>query len=346
MESVNIGVIGCGYWGVNYVRIFSELRNTQVALICDQRADRLEEIGRRYPEAKLTTDVEDAAQVRGLDAVIIATEATSHYRVAAPFLAAGKHVLIEKPLTTNSRDAEELIALAQSRGVTLMVGHTFVHNDGIRKVKSYVQNGQVGHVYYLYGRRTNLGPIRRDVNALWDLAPHDIAIFNYILDSVPEWVSAVGAKVLRNHREDVGFISLGYPQGIVGHIHVSWAEPNKVREIVVVGSDKRVVFDDLNALERVRVFEKGVAPEVPEAETFGEYQLRMRDGDIVSPKIEINEPLKQQVIHFVESVMRGQPPITGGKDGLEVVRVMEAIDRSVERQGTPITLDWRGEDEN
>ncbi|MCB0214358.1 MAG: gfo/Idh/MocA family oxidoreductase, partial [Anaerolineae bacterium] len=196
----------------------------------------------------------------------------------------------------------------------------------------------LGQIYYLYARRTNLGPIRRDVNALWDLAPHDISIFNYLLDSVPEWVSAVGVKALGNCREDVGFISLGYPNGVVGHIHVSWADPNKVREVVVVGSDRRIVFDDLNALERVKIFEKGITSTSGEATSFGEFQFMIRDGDIISPRVEVNEPLKTQCIHFLECVAHNFIPFTSGQAGKEVVQVMEAIDLSLQYHGVPISV--------
>jgi predicted dehydrogenase len=337
-DQLGIAILGCGYWGINHVRVFSELPESQVVVVCDRRTDRLEEIGRRFPGVALTTGVEDALRLDGVDAAVVCTEATAHYSLARRCLAAGKHVLVEKPMTTTAAEAEELIALAGSKGVTLMVGHTFLYNAGVRRVKAYIEQAEVGRVYYLYARRTNLGPIRRDVNALWDLAPHDVSIFNYLLDSMPEWVSAVGAKVLWNSREDVGFISLGYRDGIIGHVHVSWTDPNKVREVVVVGSDKRIVFNDLNALERVRVFEKGVTPTPAEAPSYGEYHLLMRDGDIISPKIEVSEPLKNQCSHFIECATSGSCPFTGGQEGLEVVRVMEAVDRSIERKGAPVEV--------
>ncbi len=337
-DQLGIATLGCGYWGINYVRVFSELPQSRVVVVCDRRTDRLQEVRRRFPGVELTAEVEDALRLDGVDAAVVCTEATGHYRVARRCLAAGKHVLVEKPMTMTMTEAKELIALAESKGVTLMVGHTFLYNAGIRKVKAYIEQAEVGRVYYLYARRTNLGPIRWDVNALWDLAPHDVSIFNYLLDSVPEWVSAVGAKVLQNSREDVGFISLGYQDGIVGHVHVSWADPNKVREVVVVGSDKRIVFNDLSALERVRVFEKGVAPTPAEAPTYGEYHFLMRDGDIISPKIEVSEPLKNQCSHFLECVTQGSRPLTGGREGLDVVRVMEAVNRSLERKGAPVEV--------
>jgi len=337
-DQVGIAILGCGYWGINYVRVFGELSESRVVVVCDRRPERLQEVGRRFLGVELTTEVEDALRLDRVDAAVVCTEATAHYGIARRCLAAGKHVLVEKPITTTVAEAEELIALAESEGVTLMVGHTFLYNAGVRQVKAYIDQAEVGRLYYLYARRTNLGPIRRDVNALWDLATHDVSIFNYLLGSVPDWVSAVGARVLRNSREDVGFIALGYPNGIVGHIHVSWADPSKVREVVVVGSEKRVVFNDLSSLERVRVFEKGVELAAPEAPSYGEYHLLMRDGDIISPKIKISEPLKNLSSHFLECVTQGCGPLTGGQGGLDVVRVMEAVDHSMERDGAPVEV--------
>lgn len=338
-EQLGIAILGCGYWGINYARVFSELPESRVEVICDLRPERLQEIGQRFPRVSLTTDIEDALNMDSVDIVVVCTHAASHYEVTRLCLTAGKHVLVEKPMATTSDDAKELIDLAQAQGVTLMVGHTFLYNSGVQKVKSYIEKDEVGQIYYMYARRTNLGPIRRDVNALWDLAPHDISIFDYFLDSVPTWVSAVGVKALHNGREDVGFIALGYENGVVGHIHVSWADPNKVREVVVVGSEKRIVFNDLDALERVRVFEKGVtSAATTEASTYGEYHLLMRDGDMISPKVEVSEPLKNQCSHFLECVTQGSQPLTDGQAGLEVVQVMNAINRSLERNGAPVEV--------
>jgi predicted dehydrogenase len=338
-NEIGIAVIGCGYWGVNYVRVFNELAGAEVTAICDQRPARLAEIGKRFPGAYTTTSLDAALQLEDVDAVVVCTGATTHFDVASRCIAAGKHVLIEKPLTTEPADAERLIELADAQGVKLMVGHTFLYNPAIQLLKQYLQRADMGEIYYLYSSRTNLGPIRQDVNALWDLAPHDISIFNYLLDSTPRWVSAVGAKVLKNHREDVGFVSLGYGDNIVGHIHVSWADPNKVRELVVVGSNRRIVFDDLNAMERVKIFEKGVSPVQPEAANFGEFQYLMRDGDIVSPHVEVSEPLKNQCRHFIECIAQDRRPQTDGQAGLDVVRVMAAIDHSIQQRGAPVFVE-------
>ncbi|MDX1520147.1 MAG: Gfo/Idh/MocA family oxidoreductase [Anaerolineae bacterium] len=332
-----IAIFGCGYWGINYVRVFEELCRSRVVAICDLSLERLQEVGRRFPRIKLTTDIEEALNTAGVDAAVICTQASTHYELAHRCLMAGKPVLVEKPITTTISDAEALLKLAESRKLTLMVGHTFVHNAGVKKVKEYIDQARIGQIYYLYAQRTNLGPIRQDVNALWDLAPHDVSIFNYLLGSAPEWVSAVGVNALQNQREDVGFISLGYPDGVVGHIHVSWADPNKVRQVVVVGSEQRIVFDDLNTLEQVRVYEKGVAPASPEATSYGEYHFLMREGDIISPRVEVSEPLKNQCRHFLDCVTYGHQPVTDGQTGMDVVRVMRAIDRSLKQQGTPVS---------
>jgi predicted dehydrogenase len=333
-----IAVLGCGYWGVNYLRVINELTGSRVVAACDIREQRLSELARRWPNTTLTTSVDEVLALPDVEAVVICTEATSHYAVAKRCLEAGVHVLIEKPMTTTVPHAQELVQLADDRGLVLMVGHVFLFNSGVRKVKEYISQGKAGQLYYLYARRTNLGPIRRDVNALWDLAAHDIAIFNYLLDSSPIWVSAVGSKVLRNGREDVGFISIGYPHGVIGHIHVSWADPSKVREVVVVGSDMRIVFDDVNTAEQVRVYEKGVAPTTPDMSSFGEYHFQIRDGDIISPHIEISEPLKNQCSHFIECIETGSRPLTCGREGLEVVEVMTAVDQSIAQNGMPITV--------
>jgi predicted dehydrogenase len=335
---LRIAVVGCGYWGMNYVRIFNELLESRLIALCDERPERLRDIGWRLPGVQLSSQVDEVASHPDVDAVVVCTEATTHYDVTRRILAAGKHVLVEKPLTTTATEAQQLIALAEAKSAVLMVGHTFVFNAGVQKVKEYVQMGQ-GRVYYLYARRTNLGPIRHDVNALWDLAPHDIAIFNYLLDSTPEWVSAVGGKVLRNCRHDVGFISLGYPGNIIGHIHVSWADPDKAREVVIVRSDRRIVFNDLNGLEQVRVFEKGVSTVEEEPLNYGESRFEIRDGDIISPRIKPTEPLKNQCRHFLECVRLGQRPVSSGIEGRDVVRVLEAVNRSIECKGQQVEVE-------
>ncbi|MBL8132624.1 MAG: Gfo/Idh/MocA family oxidoreductase [Anaerolineae bacterium] len=337
--SVRIAVVGCGYWGVNYVRSIADMPETTLAALCDVDANRLNEMARRYPSARMAEDIDDLLARDDFDAAVVSTSAASHYRIASALLEYGKHVLIEKPMTTDVGDAARLVEMADAAALKLMVGHIFLFNTGIETIKRYLVSGDLGQPYYLYARRTNLGPIRDDVNALWDLATHDVSIFNYLLDRAPDWVSAVGSTVLHTDRQDVGFIVLGYPDGILGHIHVSWADPHKVRELVVVGSKERIAFDDLDATEKVRVFEKGITAVADEPASFGEYHLSIRDGDIISPHVSISEPLKKQIKHFADCVLNDRRPLSDGLNGLEVVRVMAAVDESVARHGAPVVLE-------
>jgi predicted dehydrogenase len=339
-KSIGVVLVGAGYWGINYVRVFNELPHAHVAVVCDARESRLAEISKRFPKVRTSTSLSEALAMDGVDAAVVCTGATTHYALVKQCLEAGKHVMVEKPMTTSTPDGSELRALAAAKGLTLMVGHTFLYNEGVRRVKQLLNNQ--GKVYYLYARRTNLGPIRTDVNALWDLAPHDVSIFNHWLNSRPMWVSAVGLRALKNNQEDVGFVTLGYPDNIVAHIHVSWADPNKVRELVVVSSNRRIVFDDLNSLEPVRVFEKGVSVG-EEINSFGEHQLSMRDGDIISPRVEVREPLRTECAHYIDCVLNGTAPLTDATTGLDVVSVMEAIDQSIDRNGAPVTVDYAPE---
>jgi len=330
---IRVGIIGCGYWGVNYIRIFNELKDAEVPGICDADVGRLEELEEDYPEIRKFSKLDNL--LPHVDAVVVATQASYHFEVAKICLDWGKHVLVEKPLTVNSEDAKKLIKSAD--GLTLMTGFTFLYNQGIREVKKYFERGDLGTLYYLDATRTNLGPIRDDVSVIWDLATHDISIFNYLLGSSPREVSAVGADILSNDLIDTAFISLEYPKGTLAHIHVSWLNPDKVREIVFVGSQKRVVFNDRSVVERIKVFEKGV---VQKPETVGpyEHQFLMRDGDIIIPKLNLGEPLKEQAKHFLSCVGSGSLPTSGGEMGLEVTKVLEAVETSILWGGVPVEV--------
>ena len=341
VEPAGVVVVGCGYWGRNYVRVFNELPGATLAAICDASPQRLAAIGRSFPGVRLETSLDEALARPDVHAAVVCTPASTHHAVARACLARGVHVLVEKPMTTRTADADDLIGIAEAGGQVLMVGHTFVFNAGVRKMKEYMDRPDFGSVYYLYARRTGLGPIRSDIDAIWDLAPHDLSIFHSLLGTSPVRVAAVGACLLSDAREDVGFITLTYPGGVVALVHVSWADPNKTREVVVVGSQKRIVFNDLDPLERVRVFDKGVCRVPKEAETFGEF-FQLRDGDIVSPLVEPSEPLKTQCTHFLECLRTGNRPITDGLAGRGVVAVMEAVDESIRRGGAPVALGGAG----
>jgi predicted dehydrogenase len=338
MDTLGIGIVGCGYWGINYARVFSELPDTTVVTICDLDQERLKRVQQRFPLVGTTTDMGQVVDDSRIAAVVVATPSSTHYEVARRCLVLGKHVLIEKPFVMCVAEGHELIDLATTSPAVLMVGHTFLYNPGIQRMKEFMASDDCGEVYYLHATRTNLGPIRHDANALWDLAPHDVSIFNYLLEQQPVSVTAVGMKSLHNSREDVGFVTLTYPSGILGHIHVSWIDPDKVREVVVVGSKRRIIFNDLNNLERLRIFEKGVAPVADDINGYGEFQLRIRDGDIISPKVDTSEPLKNECSHFIDCIRRQQTPLSDGRHGLDVVRVLVAIDESLKRQGAPVPV--------
>lgn len=335
---VNISVVGCGHWGPNYIRVFGELPDSTVVEACDTDTSRLDQIGRRFPNLRMSTSIDEVVKNAGTDTVVIATPTVSHHELAKKCLLNGKHVLVEKPLALKVQQADELVALAKEKARVLMVGHTFLYNPAVRKMKEYIKNEDFGRVYYLHATRTHLGLIRPDVNAIWDLAPHDVSIFSYLLEAQPEQASAVGGRFLHDDKEDVGFITLTYPGGCIGSIHVSWIDSNKMREIVAVGSRKRIVFDDLNNLEKIRVYEKGASVERA-YEGFGEFQLLLRDGDIVSPRLEFHEPLRVQCQHFLDCVMNGVKPLTDGREGSNVVRVMNAIEGSMRCDGAPVQIE-------
>ncbi len=333
---IEVAVIGCGYWGRNYVRLMTQLPGVNLAGICDQSPDRKEEAAKINPNAPFFTDLETLLKECKFDAAIVCTNPSGHFAITSRLLEAGKHILVEKPITTSSKDADELTRLADSKKQVLMVGHTFLFNAGVQEVKKYIDSGQVGSVYYMYARRTNLGPIRDDVNAIWDLAPHDISIFNYFMGDRPEWVSAVGSA-FHSTRVDAGFIVLNYPNGKKANIHVSWADPHKVRELVVIGSEQRVVFNDMVSQEKVTIYKKGI-PASSMPNNYVDYQFSLRDGDIVVPTISYGEPLKNQVLHFLDCVEEGKHPVTDGKGGADVIRVLEAIDMSIKQNGVPVKI--------
>ena len=333
-----VALIGFGYWGPNYARVLNDLPGVQLTVVCDRSADRLAHVRTRYPAITTCETVADVLAGDRVDAVVIATPASTHQQLVKASLESGHHVLVEKPMALDVAGCDELCDLAVTSGRVLMVGYTFLYNAGVRKMKEHMAPEPFGRPYYLHATRTNLGPIRHDVNAVWDLAPHDNAIFNYLLDEEPRWASAIGTRVLRTNRDDIAFATLGYDNDVVGNIHVSWADPNKVREVVAVGSRRRVVFNDLNDVERVRVFERGVSVGDAVADSYGEFKLLVRDGDIISPKIEPGEPLKTQCQDFLDAIVGGQPPLAQGRFGLGVVRTLVAIEASMRARGAAVEV--------
>jgi predicted dehydrogenase len=333
---LRIGVVGLGYWGPNLARNISELADAEVAWLCDSRTERLEQIGRRYPGAAVTARVEDVLHDDELDAVVIATPVGTHFELAANAIANGKHVLVEKPLAASVAEAEALIDLAARAGVTLMPGHTFLYSPPVDLIRDLIGSGELGELYFISASRVNLGLHQSDVSVVWDLGPHDFSILRYWLDDAPESISAVSRSCIIPGMPDVAFIDLTYPSGTIAHVQLSWLAPSKLRRTTIVGSEKMLVYDDTST-ESVRVFDSGV--QLPDPETFGEYKLSYRTGDIVSPHVKPLEPLYLELQDFCAAIREGREPRSSARIGLEVVRMIEAVEVSLENDGAAVKLD-------
>jgi predicted dehydrogenase len=327
-----VAVIGCGYWGPNFVRNFSQIADSEVAACCDLREERLRHMRQLYPFVRTTTRLTDILEDPTINAVVVATPVTAHYRIAAACLRAGKHVLVEKPLCSSARDTVRLIDLAEERGLVLMGGHTFLFNAAVVKVREYIESDELGEIFYINTTRVNLGLFQEDINVIWDLAPHDISILNFVLNARPVAVAAYGKPYIQETIEDVAFLTLEYPRGIIAHLHVSWLDPNKIRRTTIVGAKKMLVYDDVATLEKIRVYDKGVTVQ-PHYDTFGEFQLAYRFGDIYIPKVDDAEPLKVECLSFLEAIRKGAAVRSTGQEGLAVVEVLEAAQRSLRKGG-------------
>jgi len=331
-KKVTLGVIGCGQWGPNHVRVFCERERSVVAACADLCAHKLDRIAHHYPHVRRTTDYTELLDDASVEAVVIATPTETHARLCREALAAGKHVLVEKPLCTSSADALALTQQAGQSGRVLMVGHVFLFNDGIIKLRELIQGGELGRLHYLDAVRTNLGPIRGDVNALYDLGTHDITILNYLLDAVPASVSALGRCITQDSIEDVCFATLRYADGTLGHIHVSWMNPRKVRTLTVIGDRKMAHWDDVDPTDVLRLYDKGVA-EPPAYNSFGEFHCVLRNADVHLPAVRRTEPLVNQAEAFLDWVLTGNCRGPSAMDGYQVACVLEAAMASMRRQG-------------
>lgn len=335
---LRVGVVGCGYWGPNLIRNFNQLRESEVIACADLAEGRLAHMKSLYPHVETTRDYGDLVRSRDIDAVVVATPPRTHFEVAMAALGAGKHVFVEKPLAISGSDCEAMIAKAKEEKLILMVGHTFLYTAAVNKIKDLVKAGELGDILYVNATRVNLGIFQEDINVVWDLAPHDVSILNYILDSHPLEVAAHGHSYIRQNVEDIAYLHLEYPGSIMAHVHVSWLNPNKIREITVVGSKKMLVYDDISSLEKIRIYDKGVTVQ-PHYDTFGEFQLSYRFGDIFIPKLDDSEPLKVACQHFVDCTKTGVEPKSSGQHGLEVVRVIEAANHSLTHAGAVVATD-------
>lgn len=341
MTHLKLGLIGCGHWGPNYIRVLQQLSGADLLICADLKPERLTQMNTLYPALTTTQDIQGVLNHPELDAVIVATPASTHFELVKQALLAGKHVLCEKPLTLLQQEGQQLVELAAQQKKLLMVGHTFLFNSGIRQLKKYIQEGLLGDLYYAYSARTNLGPIRHDVNSVADLATHDIAIFNYLFESLPLNVSARGHACLQPGLEDVAFVTFSYPGHVMAHAHVSWLNPVKVRQITLVGSKKMIVWDDINVVEPIRIYDVGIMQE-PFYQDFGQYQLLPKQGDTWIPRLFQQEPLKLEVETFLQAVRTGELSESTGQFALDVVQVLEAIEQSMQQMGVAVKMEALG----
>ncbi|MFH1996610.1 MAG: Gfo/Idh/MocA family oxidoreductase, partial [Candidatus Omnitrophota bacterium] len=320
----------CGYWGPNYVRVFDSLKNSKVQYCCDLEAKNLSKIKKICPSAKMERSYKKIATSSDVDAVVIATPLDKHYEIAKHFLSHKKHVLIEKPFTPTVKEGMELVEIAEKNKLTLMVGHVYEYNPGIQELKELIRKKKLGNVYYIHAKRIGLGPIRKYASALWDLATHDISVALYLLDELPEKVTAVGGSYIQSKVQDMVFVSMKFPSKIIFNVYASWIAPEKIRTISVIGSRAMVVFDDVNKSETLKIYdrqiEKALLDSTPE---YSDHQLVVNMGDIHIPRIEQSEPLKTQAEHFLECIEKKRNPLTDGESSLKVVKVLEAAERSL-----------------
>ena len=337
---ITVNCIGAGQWGPNVVRAFTNLPDARIHLVCDLDQRRLDLIQDRIPGIETTTDIERIVEDPEADAVVIATPVDTHYQLAKRALQAGKHVLVEKPLCKTVGQCEELIASARLRDSLLAVGHVFLFNDGIRKVRQYIQSGELGRIYYIHATRTNLGPLRSDVNALWDLAAHDLSIFDYWLGQTPEKVSVSGQRYVSRDVDDVVTASFTYPGGVLAFAYASWLNPRKVREITVVGERKMAVWNDMDLMEPVRIYNKSIDIDDKRdyADSFASFRATIREGDVLIPHVAVGESLVAQCAHFVECIQTGKTPLNNAKAALSVVRSLAAADLSIAHDGRAVPV--------
>ena len=334
---IKVGVIGYGYWGPNLVRNLFEVSETEVVAVSDMRPERLELVGSRYPSVRRTTDYTTLLSDPEIDAIAIATPVSTHFPLAMEALRAGKHVLVEKPMASSTEEALRLVDEADRRGLVLMVDHTFVYTGAVRKIKEIVGTGRLGDIYYYDSTRVNLGLFQHDVDVLWDLAVHDLAIMNYILPKSPCAVAATGIKHVRNGKENLAYLTMFFEDNTIAHVNVNWLSPVKLRRTLIGGSKQMIVYDDMETSEKVKVYDKGITLTDP-TDSFYQALVGYRSGDMFAPQLDVSEALKVELAHFADCIYTGQQPITGAAAGLQIVRLLESASYSMKHRGRLVEL--------
>jgi len=333
---IGIAVVGAGAWGKNHIRVFSEIPHVRLKYICDSDPSKLSAMEKSYPQSNLVKDPGPILKDPDVQGIVIASSAVSHFPLAKAMLMADKDVLVEKPMALRTQDAEEMLTIAEERKRILMVGHLLIYHPVVDRLKEMISSGQLGRIYYLYTQRVNLGVIRQDENALLSFAPHDLSVILHLLGEEPVLVTAHGESYIQNGIEDVVFLSLQFPDGKMANIHLSWLDPHKLRKVTIVGSKKMAVFDDMEASEKLKIYDKGVRN--LSYDTYGEY-LGLRFGDIIIPSIKMVEPLRTEAEHFIQCIDSRKGPKTGGRDGLRVVKILMAAQQSLKKRGFPVSLE-------
>ena len=338
MKEIKVGVIGCGYWGPNLIRNFNENYQTDLRYACDLDDQRLERIKVRYPAITVTKNYKDLLRDKDLHVVAIATPVYSHYRFAKEALEAGKHLLIEKPMTSNSKEAGTLVNLAEKKNLMIFVDHTFIYTGAVKKMKEVISSQNLGDIYYFDSVRVNLGLFQPDINVVWDLAPHDISIMDYLIPGKPKSVVAIGGSHTGNNIEDIAYVTVVYSSELMAHFHINWMSPVKIRRIIVGGSKKMIVFDDLDPSEKIKIYDKGIFLAKADKKVFYQNIIQYRIGDMYAPKIDQTEALKVLIDHMADCIIKKKKPVTDGESGLRVVRILEAADKSLKKGGIKVTL--------
>ncbi|NLG70994.1 MAG: Gfo/Idh/MocA family oxidoreductase [Chloroflexi bacterium] len=338
MKPVSVGVIGAGYWGPNLIRNFYCLPEADLQVVCDRKQERLDHIRSLYPGVCTTPNLEDLLNT-DIEAVAIATPVSTHYSIAMACLRAGKHVLVEKPLARTSQEARELVETARAMGRLIMAGHTFLYNPAVVALKEIISSGEIGQIFYIQSTRVNLGLYQPDTNVIWDLAPHDISILFYILGMEPISVSARGGMYLNHGVHDVAHVTLNFESKIMADLHVSWLDPCKIRRITIVGNKKMIVYDDIEQEEKVKIYDKGIDVQ-PYNDTYEDFHLAYRYGDVVTYPVKWEEPLMVECRHFLECIRTGSPVRSDGVQGMKVIQVLEAAQKSLSNGGTGEIITW------